>query len=133
VIDVSVDLVVTDATEDAVALEHLADWGLQPGEPQGYAGLLGEVEDLAHLGRPLGVDEVHSPAIEHDRGAAGRRQRDFPDPVLQGVGSGEEQAAVQAQDRDPGELLVPGVLYVAWRVFRRLSDHPLGNGSAARS
>src|SRR5205823_13517232 len=41
-------------------------------------------------------------------GDAGRGQGDLPDPVLQGVGGGEEQAAVQPQDDDPGELLAPG-------------------------
>ena len=29
-------------------------------------------------------------------------------------------------------VIVPGVLYLAWRVFRRLPDHSLGSGSAAR-
>jgi len=30
-------------------------------------------------------------------------------------------------------VIVPGVLYVSWRAFRRLPDRPLGSGSAARS
>ena len=97
-------------SRDAVALEHLTDGRLYPGEPQGYARLLGELEDLAHLRGPLGVDEVDSLAVKHDPGDAGCRQCDLPDPVLQGVGGGEEQAAVQPQDDDPGELLVAGML-----------------------
>ena len=55
--------------------EHLAHRRLHPGEPQGHARLLGELEDLAHLRRPLRVDEVDALAVEHDPGDAGRRQR----------------------------------------------------------
>ena len=85
VIDLVVGLVVTDAIKDTVTCEQFTDGRLDPGEAQGHAGLLGEIEDLAHLGRPLGIDEIDSLAIEHDPGDPGCGQRDLPDPVLQGV------------------------------------------------
>ena len=78
-------MVIADAVQDAVAVEHLPDGRFYPGEPQGHAGLPGELEDLAHLRGPLRVDEVDSLAVKHDPGDAGRGQRDLPDPVLQGV------------------------------------------------
>jgi hypothetical protein len=53
VIDVSVSVLCTDAIEDSVALEQVAHGRLHPGKPQRDAGLPGELEDLAHLGRPL--------------------------------------------------------------------------------
>jgi hypothetical protein len=108
VIDSIVGLVVTEAIKDTVTCEQFADRRLDPGEAQGHAGLLGEIEDLAHLGRALGVDEVDSLAIEHDPGDLGRGQRDLPDPVLQGIGGGEEQAAVQRRTTIPENCSSPG-------------------------
>ena len=42
--DVAVSPVITDAVEEAVALEQLADRWLHPGEAQGHPGLLGELD-----------------------------------------------------------------------------------------
>jgi hypothetical protein len=78
VIDSVVGLVVTDAIKDTVPGEQFADGRLEPGEAQGHAGLLCEIEDLAHLGRALGVDEVDPLAIEHDPGDLGCGQRNLP-------------------------------------------------------
>ena len=107
-IHVSVGLVLTDAVEEAVAPEQLADRWLHPGESQGHTGLLGELEDLAHLRRPLRIDEVDALAVEHDPGDVGCGQRHLADPVLEGIRGGEEQAAVETKDHDPRELLVVG-------------------------
>src|ERR1700733_1449042 len=59
VIDVSVDVLRTDAAEDAVAGKQIADGRLEPGKSQGNAGLPGELVDLAHLRRAPRVDEVN--------------------------------------------------------------------------
>jgi hypothetical protein len=53
VTDSVVGLVITEAIKDTVTCEQFADRRLDPGEAQGHAGLLGEIEDLAHLGRAL--------------------------------------------------------------------------------
>ena len=48
-IDVPVSLVIADAVQDAVALEHRTDGWFHAGEPQDRVGLVSELEDLAHL------------------------------------------------------------------------------------
>jgi len=71
-IDIPVRPVFTDAVNKAVAPEKLVDRWLYPSETESYAGLLCELEDLAHLGGTLRIDEVDSLAVK-DNPADARR------------------------------------------------------------
>ena len=70
---------------------------------------LGEVHDLRHLRRALGVDEVDPLAVEHDAGELRRRLDHLAQAVLQGVRGGEEEAAVEPDHGDAGKHFVAGV------------------------
>ena len=110
VVDVAVDVLRADIVEDTVACEQIVDGWLYPGQPERDPGLPGQAEDFAQLRRPLRIDEVDPLAIEHYPGDPGGRQRHLPDPVLQSVGGGEEQPAIQPENHHPGVLLIAGVL-----------------------
>ena len=84
--------------------------GLTPGQPQRDAVGLGELVDLGQLGRALGVDEVDALEIEHERAGAIAVLGQRADAILERLGGGEEEAAVEAQDGDAGERLVTRVL-----------------------
>src|SRR5947209_6285584 len=111
------DAVVTHTLNDRVSLEELANGWLDPGQPQGHTRLLSQLEDLVHLRRALGVDELDGDTVEDDPDDVWRRQGDVSDPVLQRVRRGEEQPAIEAKDHETGELLVPGIVV-------QLPEHP---------
>ena len=109
-VDVAVDHVRPDALDHAVALQDRPNRGLQPGQAQVDVRLAGEDHDVRHLCRPLGVDEVDPAAVEHDPGEPRRRLDDLAQAVLQCVGGGEEEAAVEPDHGNAGNDLVAGVL-----------------------
>ena len=84
--------------------------GLQAGEAQRHLLLLGDRDDLVELRHALGVDEADRRAVEHDAGHVGRLPDHLADPLVQGVGGGEEEPALESEHRDPRELLVVGEL-----------------------
>src|SRR3954468_20323529 len=66
-VDVAVDVVGAEASDDVVRSEDRQDVGLDAGEAKGEAVGVREVEDLAELRGTLGVDEVHALEVEHQR------------------------------------------------------------------
>ena len=84
----------------------------------------GDLVELGQLRRALGVDEVDALEVEHERVQPRLAvPDDRADAVVERLGGGEEQAAVETQHGDPRERLVAGVLV-------ELAEH-LGAGLAA--
>ena len=106
--DVAVDVVGADQVGYPVRLEHGAHPRLDPGDAEIDTVRFEESVDLRQLRRALRVDEVDALEVEHEcpRAAAD----EAPDPVLERLGSGEEQPAVDAQHRDALVGLIVGIL-----------------------
>lgn len=118
------NLVWADAGEDAVARQGFADGRFDAGQAQADRGSIGEVGDLADLRRTLGVDEVDPLAVQDDSGKMLVRLDHLADPVLESVGGGEEQPAVEPDHGDSGELLA------VWMLVEFAED--LGAGLASQ-
>ena len=48
--------------------------------------MVGQLEDLTHLRRSLRIDEVDPFAVEHYAGNSRRGERQFANPILEGIG-----------------------------------------------
>jgi hypothetical protein len=70
-----VDVVGPDPLDDPVGLQHRAHLRLDAREVQGDAVGRGQVVELADPRRPLRVDEVDAPEIQHQGAALVGRQR----------------------------------------------------------
>ena len=106
-VDVAVDLAGPDSVEDAVPCPGWCARRLdrRPGERR--CRLLGEVDDVAELCRPW--ESMKScRAVEHDAGQVRGRVDHLANAVLQGVGGGEEQAAVGKDATTPGNCSSSG-------------------------
>ena len=115
--DVAVDVVGTDAIDNALGLEHSSDAGFDPGQAQAYASATRQLLDLGQFGGALGVDQVDSLEVEHERlnrrVVLGQAANSF----IERFRGGEEEAAVDAQHDDAGKGLV---LWVGLEVAEHL-------------
>ena len=89
----------------------LATAGFTRARPQPDARALGEVEDLRERRRALGIDEVHALHVQ-EHGAQRRVGilHERADALVERLGGGEEQAAVESHHGEAGERLVARVL-----------------------
>ena len=99
-------MVGSDPIDQALGPQDEEHPRLDPGESEAHTLGLGQVEDLAQLGRALRIDEADPLKVEHEcpeRLVAGR---DLAHPLVEGLRRGEEQPTVEAEDDDPRERLV---------------------------
>ena len=110
-VDVAVDVVGADSLDEPVRLEHRAHLRLHAREAQLEARpTRASSVELVQLRRALRVDEVDALEVEHERTQLVPSLGELADAVLERLGGGEEEAAVEPQDVDAREGLVVGVL-----------------------
>jgi hypothetical protein len=106
---VPVNVVAPDQLHDPVGPEHRENVGLCTRQAKRHAVGSHELVNLGQLRRTLGVDEVHTLQIEHER-TGWRVVGEGAHAILERLGRGEEQTAIEAQNGNAGEGLVGGVL-----------------------